>query len=144
MTIARWNGAQDLGNTQIDEAAGKMTEKAIAALGGMKRFVKNGEVVWIKPNIGWDRKPEQAGNTNPQIVATLVRLCLDAGAKAVKVGDNPVDPGQVDLCEQRHLRCRRGCGGQDRLPGPEPFPPEGHPGGTESRGCPYLPRNPGL
>lgn len=95
MTIARWNGAQDLGNTQIDEAAGKMTEKAIAALGGMKRFVKNGEVVWIKPNIGWDRKPEQAGNTNPQIVATLVRLCLDAGAKAVKVGDNPVDPAKL-------------------------------------------------
>jgi uncharacterized protein (DUF362 family) len=69
-----------------------MAEKAIEALGGMKRFVKRGDVVWIKPNIGWDRKPEQAANTNPQIVAALIRLAFDAGAKTVKMGDNPVHP----------------------------------------------------
>jgi len=92
MTIARWAGAKRLSNAQIDEAAGKMTAKAIEALGGMKRFVKRGDVVWIKPNIGWDRKPELAANTNPQIVAALVRLALEAGAKTVKVGDNPVHP----------------------------------------------------
>jgi uncharacterized protein (DUF362 family) len=57
----------------------------------MKRFVSRGSVVWIKPNIGWDRKPEQAANTNPDVVATLVRLCFEAGAKTVKVGDNPCD-----------------------------------------------------
>ena len=92
MTIARWAGRKDLNNAQIDQAAGKMVEKAIEALGGMKRFVKRGDVVWIKPNIGWDRTPEQAANTNPQIVAALVRLALDAGAKTVKVGDNPCHP----------------------------------------------------
>jgi uncharacterized protein (DUF362 family) len=90
MTIARWAGAKNLSNARIDQAAGKMTEKAIEALGGMKRFVKRGDVVWIKPNIGWDRKPEFAANTNPEIVAALVRLAFDAGAKTVKVGDNPV------------------------------------------------------
>jgi uncharacterized protein (DUF362 family) len=90
MTIARWAGPNKITIAQTDQAAGKMAEKAIEALGGMKRFVKRGDVVWIKPNIGWDRKPEQAANTNPQIVATLVRLALDAGAKTVKVGDNPV------------------------------------------------------
>jgi uncharacterized protein (DUF362 family) len=91
MTIARWGGDQDLSNEKIDQAAGKMAEKAIEALGGIKRFVKNGDKVWIKPNIGWDRTPETAANTNPEIVATLVRLCQDAGAAVVKVGDNPVD-----------------------------------------------------
>ena len=54
------------------------------------RFVRRGDVVWIKPNIGWDRTPELAGNTNPQVVAALVKMCFDAGAKTVKVGDNSV------------------------------------------------------
>ena len=57
----------------------------------MARFVKKGDVVFVKPNIGWDRKPEQAGNTNPQVVAAIVKHVLDAGAKTVKVGDNTVN-----------------------------------------------------
>jgi uncharacterized protein (DUF362 family) len=92
MAIARWTGGAKLTTAQTDEAAEKMTERAIEALGGMKRFVKRGDVVWVKPNIGWDRKPETAANTNPQIVAALIRLALEAGAKTVKMGDNPVHP----------------------------------------------------
>jgi len=90
MAIAKWAGEKDLTAEQIDQAAGKMVEKAIDALGGMKRFVKSGDVVWVKPNIGWDRKPETAANTNPEIVAKIIQMCLDAGAKEVKMGDNPV------------------------------------------------------
>ena len=37
-----------------------ITRNVLAALGGMKRFVKQGDIVVVKPNIGWDRKPEQA------------------------------------------------------------------------------------
>lgn len=65
----------------------KTTRAAVEALGGMKRFVSKGDVVVVKPNIGWDRTPEQAANTNPLVVATLVALCLEAGAKKVKVFD---------------------------------------------------------
>jgi len=68
-----------------------LTEKAIEGMGGLKRFVGKGDVVWVKPNIGWDRTPELAANTNPDVVVTVVRLCFDAGAKTVKVGDNPCD-----------------------------------------------------
>jgi len=50
--------------------------------------------VWIKPNIGWNRRPELAANTNPDVVGTLVRLCLEAGAKTVKVGDHPCHPAR--------------------------------------------------
>lgn len=64
------------------------TRRAVEAVGGMKRFVKAGEVVVIKPNVGWDRLPEQAANTDPQVVAELVRLCRGAGAKRVIVTDN--------------------------------------------------------
>ncbi|MFH1081584.1 MAG: DUF362 domain-containing protein [Pseudomonadota bacterium] len=71
----------------------KITRAAIDALGGMKRFVSQGDVVVVKPNIGWDRTPEYAANTNPEVVATVVGLCLEAGAKRVKVFDHPVsDP----------------------------------------------------
>jgi uncharacterized protein (DUF362 family) len=61
---------------------------AIEAIGGMKQFVKKGDVVVVKPNIGWDRTPEQAANTNPQVVGELVALAFAAGASKVKVFDN--------------------------------------------------------
>jgi uncharacterized protein (DUF362 family) len=64
------------------------TRRAVEALGGMSRFVSRGDVVVVKPNIGWDRTPEQAANTNPVVVATLVELALGAGAKMVKVFDH--------------------------------------------------------
>lgn len=84
MCIARWTGNAD---TPMAEEATKLTEKAIEGLGGMGRFVKKGDVVWIKPNMAWNRAPEFASNTHPDVVGTLVRLCLAAGAKKVKVGD---------------------------------------------------------
>jgi uncharacterized protein (DUF362 family) len=64
---------------------------AVDALGGMQRFISRGDIVVVKPNIGWDRVPEQAGNTNPAVVAALVKLCYDAGARNVKVFDRPVN-----------------------------------------------------
>lgn len=63
------------------------TRQVIAALGGMDRFVRRGEMVLVKPNVGWDRIPEQAANTDPRVVAELVRLCLSAGAGRVVVAD---------------------------------------------------------
>ncbi len=63
--------------------------QALDALGGIKRFVRPGEKVTIKPNIGWDRKPEQAADTNPRLVGEMVRLCLMAGASEVIVTDIP-------------------------------------------------------
>lgn len=63
------------------------TRAAVEALGGMKTFISKGDIVVIKPNIGWDRTPEQAADTNPWVVAALVQMCLDAGARKVKVFD---------------------------------------------------------
>jgi uncharacterized protein (DUF362 family) len=91
MAIARWDGPKELQGDAMKQATVKLTEKAIEGLGGLGRFVSKGAVVWVKPNIGWDRAPELAANTNPDVVATIVRLCFEAGAKTVKVGDNPVD-----------------------------------------------------
>lgn len=65
----------------------EITKNVINALGGMKKFVKKGDLVVVKPNIGWDRKPEYAANTHPLVVKAVVLECLNAGAKKVKVFD---------------------------------------------------------
>lgn len=65
-----------------------ITRNVVAALGGFQKFVKAGDVVVIKPNIGWDRKPEFAACTHPLVIKTLAEECVKAGAKKVKVFDN--------------------------------------------------------
>jgi uncharacterized protein (DUF362 family) len=65
----------------------RTTRNAIAALGGMGRFVKPGMTVVVKPNMGWDRSAEQGANTHPEVVRAVVEECLKAGAKKVKVFD---------------------------------------------------------
>ncbi|MCL2097520.1 MAG: DUF362 domain-containing protein [Bacteroidales bacterium] len=65
-----------------------MYAKAIEALGGIKKFVKQGQKVVVKPNIGWNKTPELAANTNPILVGAIIRDCLKAGAKEVVVFDH--------------------------------------------------------
>ena len=71
-----------------------MFEKGIAALGGMKSFVKADQTVVVKPNIGWDRSPEFAANTHPGLVGRIVQECFAAGAKDVFVFDRTCDNWQ--------------------------------------------------
>jgi uncharacterized protein (DUF362 family) len=68
-----------------------MFDKAIASLGGMKAFVKKGQTVVVKPNIGWDVSPERGGNTNPLLVNRIIKHCFEAGAKDVYVFDHTCD-----------------------------------------------------
>jgi len=73
------------------DSPARIVKAAIDVMGGIGKFISRGDVVVIKPNIGWDRTPEQAGNTNPDVVATVVKLCFEAGAKKVRVFDRPVN-----------------------------------------------------
>lgn len=75
-----------MGGTPVE-----MYRKAVEAMGGIGRFVKKGQKVTIKPNIGWDKKPELAANTNPDLIAALVKDCLAAGAASVTVFDHTCD-----------------------------------------------------
>ncbi len=89
--------------------------RALAALGGMEKFVRRGESVLIKPNVGWDRLPDQAANTDPTVVAELVRACLTAGAKRVVVTDNTCNDG-------RRCFARSGIADAAKAAGAEVFP----------------------
>lgn len=68
--------------------ADEMFERGIKEMGGMGRFVKKGDSVVIKPNIGWDRGPEYGANTDPKLIKKLVKHCFDAGAKEVLCFDH--------------------------------------------------------
>jgi uncharacterized protein (DUF362 family) len=61
--------------------------QALDGIGGIGRFVRPGERVVVKPNVGWDRTPAQGANTNPALVSEMVRLCFEAGAGQVTVTD---------------------------------------------------------
>lgn len=79
----------------LSRAEGKdyttLVSKVLEPLGGITSLVKKDERVVIKPNIGWDRTPEQGANTHPKVVKSLVSLCLEAGASQVMVFDRPVN-----------------------------------------------------
>jgi uncharacterized protein (DUF362 family) len=68
-----------------------MFDKAIAEFGGINKFVKKGQKVLVKPNIGWDVIPENAANTNPNLVKRIIEHCYKAGAKEVYVFDHTCD-----------------------------------------------------
>lgn len=78
-----------MGGSPVD-----MFRKGIAEMGGMGSFVKKGQRVVVKPNIGWDKIPELAANTNPELVGEIVRQCFAAGAKEVVVFDHTCDNWQ--------------------------------------------------
>lgn len=99
----------------------QLARQAIEELGGIRRFISRGDVVLVKPNIGWDRTPEQAANSNPDVIAEVVRQCSGAGAKRVIVTDMSCnDPRR---CFQRSgiAEAAQSAGAEVILPDPAMF-----------------------
>jgi len=68
--------------------------KAISAIGGMSRFVKENDVVVIKPNASFATPPEWGATTHPEVLTSVVSLCLAAGARRVLVVDHTLKPAK--------------------------------------------------
>ncbi|MDR3110711.1 MAG: DUF362 domain-containing protein [Planctomycetaceae bacterium] len=94
-----------------------MFQKAIAELGGMGRFVKKGQKIVIKPNIAWDKTPEIAANTNPVLVAEIVKQALAAGAAEVNVFDFTCDKVWQDCYKHSGIEDAVIAAGGKMLPG---------------------------
>ena len=99
----------------------ELVQRAFDDLGCIRRFVSRQDVVVLKPNIAWDRTPEQAANTNPDLVAEVVRQCWQAGAKRVIVTD--VSCNEPRRCFHRSgiQAAARAEGAEVILPDPELF-----------------------
>jgi len=98
-----------------------LVQKALEDLGGMGRFISTHDIVVIKPNIAWDRTPEQAANTNPELVAEVVRQCWQAGAKRVIVTDVSCNEAQRCFHRSGIEAAARAAGAEVVLPNPENF-----------------------
>jgi uncharacterized protein (DUF362 family)/Pyruvate/2-oxoacid:ferredoxin oxidoreductase delta subunit len=70
-------------------------EKALAALGGIRNFVRPGQSALVKPNLLTDAEPERAKTTHPEIVRHLLRILKEAGAKPF-VADSPASVIKLD------------------------------------------------
>ena len=68
----------------------ELTRKTFEAGGGISKFISKGDVVVVKPNISWARRPEMAASTNPHILEAVVELCQEAGAQKVRIADNTI------------------------------------------------------
>ncbi len=88
--VDRPTGANELAIVHGPDPAQNVT-RAVEALGGMSSFVRRGETVVVKPNAAWNRVPEQAATTNPEVVAAVVRMAHAAGASRIWVADVPVN-----------------------------------------------------
>jgi uncharacterized protein (DUF362 family) len=77
--------------TDIDAAV----RAAIAAVGGIGRFVKKGASVAIKPNLSFASPINRAATTNPEVVRAVIKLCQEAGAGRIVVIDHPLQDAAV-------------------------------------------------
>ena len=106
---------------ESEDAPRALVRQAFADLGGVGRFIARDDVVVVKPNIAWDRTPEQAANTNPYLVAEVVKQCWQAGAKRVIVTD--VSCNEAERCFRRSgiEAAARSEGAEVMLPDPSRF-----------------------
>ena len=71
-----------------------ITRSAVEALGGMKRFVKPGNKVVIKPNMSFANGPSAASTTHPEVVLQVAKMCVEAGASRISILDNVLNHPQ--------------------------------------------------
>ncbi len=112
-------------NPRISVATGEASdiEKLVrAAVGGldaargMGRFVRRGDVVLVKPNVGFDRAPHLGATTHPEVVRWIIRLCKEAGAEKVIVADNPIESPEACFAKSGTRRVAEETGARVVLP----------------------------
>ena len=117
-----------------------LVEAALGPLGGIERFVKPGNDVIIKPNICVAyHSYEYAATTNPEVVATLVRLSLEAGAKKVRVMDSPFGGTAEQAYERSGIgEAVRAAGGEMEVMSPFKFKMTEIPEGLDIKSWPVY------
>ena len=89
--------------------------------GGIQRFIQKSDTVLLKPNVGWDRQPEQAANTSPEVVAAVAKLCRQAGASQVWVTDCSINNPQRSFARSGIQQASQEAGATVKLPSSDDY-----------------------
>jgi len=79
------------------EEVQRAVDQALGLLGGMERFVEQGDRVLVRPNLIAPRPIEAAATTHPAVVEAVVRAVQETGGRVI-IGDCPGGlTGRADL-----------------------------------------------
>jgi uncharacterized protein (DUF362 family) len=98
-----------------------MVEAALDAIGGIGRFISSGDVVLIKPNVAFERPAALAATTNPEVLSALIQLVRAAGAREVRVADNPIESPEACFARSGIRAAANSANARVFLPGPSAF-----------------------
>ncbi len=115
-----------------------MVRASIDAIGGISRFVSSGDIVVIKPNVAFERSAALGATSNPVVLASLIRIVREAGAREIRVADNPIE--SPESCFQRSgiRQAAVEAGARIYLPTPADFDTLNVPGATWIEEWPFF------
>jgi len=120
------------------EDRGETLTRAFDALGGIGSFIKAGDRVLLKVNAAFASPPILSATTHPDLVARCIELCLKAGAKSVRVTDNPINDPAACFKLTGIEAVVASSGGELFLPKDSYFKPTTVPGGSLITEWPLL------
>jgi uncharacterized protein (DUF362 family) len=94
---------------------------AVEAIGGIGRFIQNGDIVVIKPNVAFERAAALGATTNPDVLKAIIRLVQEAGAREVRVADNPIESPESCFLRSGIRQAAVDAGARVYLPTPSDF-----------------------
>ncbi len=101
----------------------RLLRAALGEMGGIGKFVQPGDVVLLKPNVAFDRAPALGATTSPEVMAAVIRLCREAGARQILVADNPINQPEGCFYKSGIKRAAQEAGATVLLPHPSAFAP---------------------
>jgi uncharacterized protein (DUF362 family) len=100
---------------------GQMVRRAVEEIGGMGTFIAKGDKVLLKVNCAFASPPWRGATTSPEVTAEIVKLCLAAGASAVRVTDNSISDPKSSFLKSGLTQAVQEAGGEIMLPNPADF-----------------------
>ncbi|MDH3216126.1 MAG: DUF362 domain-containing protein [Candidatus Krumholzibacteria bacterium] len=114
---------------------------AVDVIGGISRFVQTGDIVVIKPNVAFERAAVLGATTNPDVLKALIHLVREAGAREVRVADNPIESPESCFLRSGIRQAAIDAGARVYLPTPADFDTLHVPGAKWIENWPFF-RNP--
>jgi uncharacterized protein (DUF362 family) len=100
-----------------------MLRSALDAVGGIGSYIKRGDVVVVKPNVAFERPAVLGATTNPELLVALIELLREAGAREIRVADNPIESPESCFARSGVGAAVQRAGARLYLPTPDQFQP---------------------